>query len=94
MTEPCSKERELGTMTAKLDNIQKGQDKNSAKIDLILAKIELLPGMFVLRKEFEEFKKSRLESDKNIKNKIWDITLRLAPWIAAMFFVGLTSYLN
>jgi hypothetical protein len=94
MTEPCTKERELGTMTAKLDNIQKGQDKNSAKIDLVLAKIELLPGMFVLRKEFEDFKKARLESDKNIKSKIWDITLKLAPWIALIFYLGLRQYIG
>jgi uncharacterized membrane protein YraQ (UPF0718 family) len=81
MTIPCNKERELGMMAEKLDNIQKSSDKNSKKIDAILAKIDLLPGMFVLRKEFNEFKKASLEKEKNFKQKMWELFKIALPYI-------------
>ena len=78
-------ETKLESIDSNIKELKKGQNA-------VLDEIRNMPEKFVLRKEFAEYKSKQSDKERNIKQKIWDVSMKVAPWLLLLMFLGLTVW--
>jgi len=88
-THKCTKEGELATMAQQIKNIDDRTNRIETKLDKF---IETADDKYASKKEFDDFKRESKEEEKNLKDRIWGLVLKVLPWAVAMFLAGLGIY--
>lgn len=91
VTHKCNKEGEIATMAEKINNIEKKLDTIDKKLDnlpeLFNSRYATIESVNNLRDEFKEFRDNQINSNNWTRNKIIDMTWKIAVITASIAII-------